>query len=63
VARKVEPLRKLLEARTQLSNLVTYMDGKAGAEELVTKAINDPELLKSLTAAPKPDDGKDGGKD
>jgi len=53
VARKVEPLRKLIEARTQLSNLVTYMDGKAGAEELVSKAINDPELLKSLTAAPK----------
>lgn len=60
VARKVEPLRKLLEARTQLANLVTYMDGKAGAEELVTKAINDPELLKSLTAAPKPGDKKDG---
>ncbi len=58
VARKVEPLRKLLEARTQLSNLVTYMDGKAGAEELVSKAINDPELLKSLTSAPKPDDDK-----
>ena len=56
VARKVEPLRKLLEARTQLSNLVTYMDGKAGAEELISKAINDPELLKSLTDAPKPDD-------
>lgn len=54
VARKVEPLRKLLEARTQLSNLVTYMDGKAGAEDLVSKAINDPELLKSLTSAPKP---------
>lgn len=28
IARKVEPLRKLLEARMQLSNLVTYMDGK-----------------------------------
>lgn len=28
VARKVEPLNKLLEARTQLSNLLTYMDGK-----------------------------------
>ena len=56
VARKVEPLRKLLEARTQLSNLVTYMDGKAGAEELVSKAINDPALLKSLTASAKPSD-------
>lgn len=54
VARKVEPLRKLLEARTQLSNLLTYMDGKAGAEELMAGVMNDPELLKSLAAAPKP---------
>ncbi|MEM8739871.1 MAG: type VI secretion system contractile sheath small subunit [Pseudomonadota bacterium] len=53
VAAKVEPLRKLLEARTQLSNLMTYMDGKTGAEELITKAINDPDLLKTLSAAPK----------
>lgn len=30
VARKVDALNKLLEARTQLSNLVTYMDGKGG---------------------------------
>ena len=63
VARKVEPLKKLLEARTQLANLVTYMDGKAGAEELVSKAINDPELLKSLTAAPKPEDDNESGKE
>jgi len=56
IAKKVEPLRKLLEARTQLSNLVSYMDGKAGAEDLITKALNDPELLKSLAALPKPAD-------
>ena len=54
VARKVEPLRKLLEARTQLSNLVTYMDGKSGAEELIRKALQDPALLSALIAAPKP---------
>ncbi|WP_442499600.1 type VI secretion system contractile sheath small subunit [Methylobacter sp. sgz302048] len=54
VARKVEGLNKLLEARTQLANLVTYMDGKGGAEELIAKAINDPALLQSLIAAPKP---------
>jgi type VI secretion system protein ImpB len=30
------------------------MDGKSGAEELVTKLLNDPTLLKSLAAAPKP---------
>jgi type VI secretion system protein ImpB len=56
VARKVGALNKLLEARTQLSNLLTYMDGKTGAEELVAKVLNDPALLQSLASAPKPDD-------
>lgn len=59
VARKVDSLNKLMEARTQLSNLVTYMDGKTGAEELIANAINDPTLLQSLVAAPKPDDGSE----
>ncbi|MEE9491884.1 MAG: type VI secretion system contractile sheath small subunit [Gammaproteobacteria bacterium] len=56
VARKVDGLSKLLETRTQLANLVTYMDGKAGAEELINKVLNDPALLQSLASAPKPDD-------
>ena len=55
VARKVDSLNQLLEARTQLNNLVTYMDGKTGAEELIAKAINDPALLQSLVSAPNPD--------
>jgi type VI secretion system protein ImpB len=54
VARKVDALCKLLEARTQLSNLVTYMDGKSGAEELISKVLNDPALLKSLADKAKP---------
>lgn len=53
VARKVDALNQLLEARTQLSNLVTYMDGKSGAEELIAKAIQDPALLQSLVSTPK----------
>ena len=53
VARKVEGLNKLLEARTQLSNLITYMDGKSGAGELIAKVLADPTLLKTLTDAPK----------
>jgi type VI secretion system protein ImpB len=56
VAKKVGALRKLLEARTQLSNLVTYMDGKTGAEELISKVMQDPALLQSLVAAPKPEE-------
>jgi hypothetical protein len=43
--------RKLLEARTQLSNLLTYMDGKSGAEDLLGKVLKDPELLKALARA------------
>ena len=53
VARKVDSLSKLLEARTQLSNLVTYMDGKGGAEELLAKVLEDPALLQSLAASKK----------
>ena len=52
IAKKVEPLRKLLEARTQLSNLTTYMDGKTGAENLMAQIIKDPTLLKALASAP-----------
>lgn len=54
IARKVEPLRKLLEARSQLSNLLTYMDGKTGAEELIARLLNEPALMQALAAAPKP---------
>jgi len=60
VARKVEPLNKLLEARTQLSNLLTYMDGKNGAEELIAKILQDPTLLKSLGHLVKPEENVNG---
>ncbi len=56
IARNVESLNKLLETRTQLTNLMTYMDGKTGAEELIAKVLQDPALLSSLAAAPKPAD-------
>ncbi len=55
IAGKVEGLNKLLEARQQLSNLVTYMDGKGGAEELISKVLADPSLLASLTSSAKPE--------
>ena len=54
VARKVSSLNKLLEARSQLSNLLTYMDGKTGAEELIAKLLHEPALLQALASAPKP---------
>ncbi|TDR78358.1 type VI secretion system contractile sheath small subunit [Paludibacterium purpuratum] len=52
IARQVEPLRKLLEARQQLNNLLSYIDGKTGAEELIAQLLNDPTLLKSLSQLP-----------
>jgi type VI secretion system protein ImpB len=55
VARKVGALNKLLEARTELSNLLSYMDGKSGAEELIGKVLKDETLLNALTSAPKPE--------
>ena len=54
IAAKTEGLNKLLEARQQLSNLMTYMDGKGGAEELIAKLLSDPALLQSLTASGLP---------
>ncbi|ACX88222.1 type VI secretion system contractile sheath small subunit [Pectobacterium parmentieri] len=63
IARNVEPLSKLLDARTQLANLLTYMDGKNGAEELVGKILQDPTLLQALTHLPKQDDAAEGKED
>jgi len=53
VARKVAPLNELLEARTQLSNLLSYMDGKTGAEDLIAKILQNPALLATLANAPQ----------
>ena len=58
VARKVDSLSKLLEARQQLANLITYMDGKSGAEELVSKLLQDSALLQTLASAKKPGEGE-----
>jgi type VI secretion system protein ImpB len=57
IARKVGALNQLLQAREQLSNLMTYMDGKSGAEDLIQKVLQDPTLLQALASAPKPDEG------
>lgn len=54
VAEKVDGVKELLEARRQLSNLLSYMDGKTGAEELITKLLEDETLLKALASKAKP---------
>ena len=57
VAAKVDGLKQLLEARQQLANLLSYMDGKSGAEELIAKLLADPSLLQALAAQKKQDSG------
>ena len=63
IAKKVDGLKELLQARTQLANLMTYMDGKSGAENLIAKVLNDPALLQSLASAPKPGETEAAGSD
>jgi len=64
VARKVDALNKLLKARTELSNLLSYMDGKSGAEGLMAKVLKDKDLLSALTSAPKQEgESADSGKE
>jgi type VI secretion system protein ImpB len=56
IAKQVPALAKLLEARQQLNDLMLYMDGKDGAQDLLDKVLKDPDLLKSLAAAKPPAD-------
>lgn len=56
VAAKVDSLKKMMEARNQLSALLTYMDGKTGAEELLAKVMDSPDLMKSIVELPKKDE-------
>jgi type VI secretion system protein ImpB len=51
VAKNVPALAKLLEARNQLNDLMLYMDGKDGAQELLDRVLRDPELMSALAAA------------
>lgn len=61
IARKVEGVKDLLEARTQLDDLLTHMDGKSGAEELISNLINDENLMQKIASAPKSGEGSADG--
>ncbi len=57
IAKNVPALEKLLEARQQLNDLMLYMDGKDGAQDLLDKVLKDPALMSALAAAkPNSDD-------
>ncbi len=55
IAKKVEPLKELLDARVELSNLLSYMDGKTGAETLISKVLSYNNLLQSIANLSKKD--------
>jgi len=57
IVKNVPPLAKLLEARQQLNDLMLYMDGKDGAQELLDKVLKDPSLMQALATAKPPVDG------
>ncbi|MDR0760182.1 MAG: type VI secretion system contractile sheath small subunit [Treponema sp.] len=61
VTSKVDGIKQLMEARQQLANLLSYMDGKQGAEDLLNKILKDPALLKALSQKAKEADGAAGG--
>lgn len=42
VVNRIPELSTLLEARNQLKELLTYMDGKVAAEEIVERLLKDP---------------------
>ncbi|SEK22307.1 type VI secretion system protein ImpB [Roseateles sp. YR242] len=50
VARQVPALRQLLEARQQLSDLLTYMDGKGEAGALIQRLLGNTPLLQQLAS-------------
>jgi type VI secretion system protein ImpB len=56
VANQVPSLKKLLDARTQLANLLRYMDGKAAADQQLRNLLKDPQLMAALQKhLPNPD--------
>ncbi len=55
VARQIEPLRQLLEARTRLSDLRNKMAGNDRLEELLEQVVRDTEQLRTAPVEPSPE--------
>jgi type VI secretion system protein ImpB len=50
IVQQVEPLRKLVETRRRLLDLLSKIDGNARLEELLQEIIHDPDSLQQLGA-------------
>ena len=51
VVKRIPELAVLLEARSQLKELITYMDGKVAAEEVIQEILKNPKWSTDLDAA------------
>jgi type VI secretion system protein ImpB len=61
VVQKVEPLRKLMEARTKLGDLRNKLAGNDKLEDMLAEVLSNTEQLEALQkAAPKNEDDPDG---
>ena len=45
IAARVPQMQKLLEARAHLTDLITYMDGKSSAEDVIRQLLEQPDFL------------------
>jgi type VI secretion system protein ImpC len=52
IARRVPGVDRLLEQRTQLANLVVYLDGKTAAESLIENVLSDSRLQQQARSSP-----------
>jgi len=62
VAEQIPPLRKLVEARKRLSDLLSKLDGNEKLEELLQDVISSTDSLKQLgeeAGVAKPEDKKE----
>ncbi|MEO0463945.1 MAG: type VI secretion system contractile sheath small subunit [Pseudomonadota bacterium] len=51
IAKKVPAMAELLDQRDRLKQLLSYMDGKAGAEQLLEDLLQDKNMQEVLAAA------------
>ena len=60
VARKVGPLKELLDLRTKLADLRGSLQGNDKLEEILQSTLNDAEAMKKLQSEITPEGGSNG---
>ena len=63
IAQHVPELKALLDKRNQLKNLLSHMDGKPEAEEMIKELLANPALLQSLANSEAPAEPGDAPKE